>query len=74
MIHRGRLVAERYAGVIEHWDRADEPVGPGTALLSWSMAKSMLHAAVGILVGEGGSDPTRRRPSRSGPARPTPVG
>jgi CubicO group peptidase (beta-lactamase class C family) len=53
VIHRGRLVAERYGGVIEHWDRADEPVGGGTPLLSWSMAKSMLHAAVGILVGEG---------------------
>ena len=53
VIHRGRLVAERYDGVIEHWDRADEPVGPDTLLLSWSMAKSMLHAAVGILVGEG---------------------
>jgi CubicO group peptidase (beta-lactamase class C family) len=53
VIHRGRLVAERYGGVIEHWDRADEPVGPDTPLLSWSMAKSMLHAAVGVLVGEG---------------------
>jgi CubicO group peptidase (beta-lactamase class C family) len=53
VIHRGRLVAERYGGVIEHWERDDEPVGPDTLLLSWSMAKSMLHAAVGILVGEG---------------------
>jgi CubicO group peptidase (beta-lactamase class C family) len=52
VIHRGRLVAERYDGVIEHWDRADEPVGRDTLLLSWSMAKSMLHAAVGILVGQ----------------------
>lgn len=52
VIHRGRLVAERYSGVIEHWDRADEPVGPDTPLLSWSMAKSMLHAVVGVLVGE----------------------
>ena len=53
VIHRGRLVAERYSGAIEHWDHEDEPVGPDTPLLSWSMAKSMLHAVVGILVGEG---------------------
>ena len=26
VIHRGRLIHERYGGVIEHWDRADEPV------------------------------------------------
>ena len=30
-----------------------EPVAPTTPLLSWSMAKSVLHAAVGVLVGEG---------------------
>jgi CubicO group peptidase (beta-lactamase class C family) len=44
--HRGRVVAERYA--------------PGTAatgrLISWSTAKSMLHAAVGILVRDGRLD------------------
>ncbi len=51
--HRGRLVAERYGGALEHWDRPAEPVVPTTKLLSWSMAKSMLHAAVGMLVGEG---------------------
>jgi CubicO group peptidase (beta-lactamase class C family) len=53
VVHRGRLVAERYAGVIEHWDADDEPVGPDTRLLSWSMAKSVLHAAIGVLVGQG---------------------
>ena len=53
VIHQGRLVAERYAGAIEHWDRPAEPVGPDTRLLSWSMAKSMLHAVVGVLAGEG---------------------
>jgi CubicO group peptidase (beta-lactamase class C family) len=51
--HRGRLVAERYGGALEHWDRPAEPVVPTTRLLSWSMAKSMLHALVGMLVGEG---------------------
>jgi CubicO group peptidase (beta-lactamase class C family) len=52
VVHRGRLVAQRYAGAIAHWDRDDEPVTPTTRLLSWSMAKSVLHAAVGILVGQ----------------------
>ena len=53
VIHRGRLVAERYAGDLERWDGPSEPIGPDTRLLSWSMAKSMLHAIVGTLVGDG---------------------
>ncbi|HEX6568529.1 MAG TPA: serine hydrolase [Acidimicrobiales bacterium] len=53
VVHRGRLLAERYGGELEHWDRPHEPVEPTTRLLSWSMAKSMLHAIVGTLVAEG---------------------
>ena len=53
LVHHGRLVAERYGGRLEHFDRPAETIGPDTPLLSWSMAKSMLQAAVGILVGEG---------------------
>ena len=53
VVHRGCLVAERYGSVIEHWDKPDEPVSASTHLLSWSMAKSMLHAVVGMLVSEG---------------------
>ncbi|HEY1828108.1 MAG TPA: serine hydrolase [Acidimicrobiales bacterium] len=53
VVHRGRLVAERYGGALEHFDRPPEPVTPDTPLLSWSMAKSMLNAVVGMLVGEG---------------------
>jgi CubicO group peptidase (beta-lactamase class C family) len=53
VVQGGRLLAERYGGELEHWDRPVEPVGPGTGLLSWSMAKSVLHAAVGVLVGDG---------------------
>jgi len=52
VVHRGRLVAERYGGALEHFDRPPEPVTAETPLLSWSMAKSMLHAVVGILVGD----------------------
>jgi CubicO group peptidase (beta-lactamase class C family) len=53
VVHRGRLLAERYGGELEHWNRPHEPVAPSTRLLSWSMAKSMLHAVVGMLVAEG---------------------
>jgi CubicO group peptidase (beta-lactamase class C family) len=51
--HRGAVVAERYGGQLEHFDRPPDPVTPETRLLSWSMAKSMLHAVVGLLVGDG---------------------
>lgn len=45
-VHRGRVVFERYAP------------GRGSAdtFPSWSMAKSMTHAAIGILLGEGRVD------------------
>jgi len=52
VVHRGRVVAERYAGALEHFDRPPTPVTADTPLLSWSMAKSVLHAVVGILVGD----------------------
>ncbi|MHB8375751.1 MAG: serine hydrolase domain-containing protein [Dehalococcoidia bacterium] len=51
IVHRGKLVAERYA----------PGVGRDDVQPSWSTAKSMLHAAVGILVGEGRLD--LRRPA-----------
>jgi CubicO group peptidase (beta-lactamase class C family) len=56
IVKSGRLVAERYGGEIPHWDRSDEPVTPDTPLLSWSIAKSVLHAAIGILVRDGRVD------------------
>ena len=43
VVHRGRIVAERYA------DEMDET----TTHISWSMAKSVLHAVVGLLVKDG---------------------
>lgn len=43
VLHRGRLVAERYA----------EGYGRNTPMLSWSMAKSVLAAVVGVLVADG---------------------
>lgn len=53
VMHHGQVVAEGY-GV-----RPDTPFGPGgpvqvdTALISWSVAKSIAHAAVGVAVGDG---------------------
>jgi len=56
VVHGGRIVAERYQGALEHFDRAPTPVTAETPLLSWSMAKSVLHAVVGLLVGDGRLD------------------
>ncbi len=53
IVHRGRLVFERYDGLLPQWDKPGKPVTVATPLLSWSMAKSMLHAVVGMLVAEG---------------------
>ncbi len=52
VIHRGELVAERYG----------DDKGPDTTMISWSMAKSILHALVGILVREGRLDVHRPAP------------
>jgi CubicO group peptidase (beta-lactamase class C family) len=53
VVRGGRLVLERYGGALPSFDHPPTPVTPVTPLLSWSMAKSILHAAVGVLVGEG---------------------
>ena len=53
VVVRGRLVHQRYGGALPHFDRPPTPVEPDTPLLSWSMAKSVLHSAIGVLVGEG---------------------
>jgi CubicO group peptidase (beta-lactamase class C family) len=72
IVHRGKVVAERYHGQLEHFDRPPEPVTVETPLLSWSMAKSMLHAVVGLLVGDGrlDLDAPARVPEWSGPGDP----
>ena len=56
VVHGGTVVAERYGGALEHFDRPPTPVTAEVPLLSWSMAKSMLHAVVGLLVGDGRLD------------------
>lgn len=53
IVHHGRLVIERYQGEVQLPDGTHDPVGPATPLLGWSMAKSVLHAVVGMMVGDG---------------------
>lgn len=60
VVSGGRLVAERYGGTLPRFDGPGRPVLPETPLLSWSVAKSMLHATVGMLVGDGALDPAAR--------------
>lgn len=62
VVKSGRIVVERYGPGIDE----------ATPLLSWSMAKSITHALVGILVGEGRLDPQARAavPEWDDPADP----
>ena len=62
VVQGGRLVAERYGGTLPRWDGPGRPVARDTPLLSWSVAKSMLHATVGMLVGDGRLDPADPAP------------
>lgn len=62
VIQGGRVLVERYAGVREFFDRPSEPITATSSLLSWSMAKSMLHFLVGTLVEEGQLDPEQPAP------------
>jgi len=56
----GRLVYERYGGTLPRFDGPGRPVTEATPLLSWSVSKSLLHAVVGMLVGDGVLDPAAR--------------
>jgi CubicO group peptidase (beta-lactamase class C family) len=62
VIKGGHVVSERYAGVREFFDRAAEPITASSPLLSWSMAKSMLHMLLGTLVDEGILSPDQPAP------------
>lgn len=56
VVHEGAIVAERYGGALPNWAGPDTTVTSATPLLSWSMAKSITHAAAGILVRDGRLD------------------
>jgi CubicO group peptidase (beta-lactamase class C family) len=53
VVQGGRLLIERYGGTLPHFDRPSEPVTAETRLLSWSMAKSVLHCLLAGPVGDG---------------------
>lgn len=65
VMQAGEVVFERYG------TQPDTDFGPGgpvtadTTLISWSMAKSITHAAVGLLVGDGLLDPASPAPVAS---------
>ena len=54
--HRGKIVAEHYGSGYS------TPCGVDTTYISWSMAKSITHALIGILVGDGLLDVHRPAP------------
>ena len=62
VVQGGRVLCERYAGEQFHFDRPAEPITSESRLLSWSMAKSILHMIVGTLVDEGRLDPDQLAP------------
>jgi CubicO group peptidase (beta-lactamase class C family) len=53
VMHRGEVVLERYGVQPDSIFGRGGPVTTETTLVSWSMAKSITHAAVGILLGDG---------------------
>jgi len=53
LIHRGRLVAERYGALPDTVFGPGKVVDADTPLISWSMAKSVTHALVGFCVMDG---------------------
>jgi CubicO group peptidase (beta-lactamase class C family) len=57
VVQGGRILHERYGGALPSFVHEPTPVEPTTPLLSWSMAKSILHLGVGILVEDGRLDP-----------------
>jgi CubicO group peptidase (beta-lactamase class C family) len=67
VVHRGRIVAERY-GEVEMGPLAElagvqpGPITPDTALHSWSMAKSVCHLLTGVVQAQGLIDTTQPAP------------
>ena len=53
VVHGGEIVAEHYGVQPPNVFQPEKVITADTPLLSWSVAKSITHAAVGILVGDG---------------------
>ncbi len=62
VVQHGAVLAERYGGEQFYFDRPAEAITAASPLLSWSIAKSMLHFLVGTLVDAGRLDPGQRAP------------
>jgi CubicO group peptidase (beta-lactamase class C family) len=62
VVAEGRIIAERYGVALPSFTHPPVPVVATTKLLSWSMAKSFLHAACGLLVDGGRLDPEAPAP------------
>ncbi len=67
VVQRGRVVAEHYGtwpvSELEELDgKTAAPISRSDVHLSWSMAKSVLHAVIGILVRDGRVDPSQPPP------------
>jgi CubicO group peptidase (beta-lactamase class C family) len=60
IVRGGEIALERYGGAKVYFDRPEEPIVASTPLLSWSVAKSMTHFLVGVLVDEGRLNPDAR--------------
>ncbi len=52
-VHHGEPIAERYGVQPANEFQPETAITADSTLLSWSMAKSITHAAVGVLVGDG---------------------
>lgn len=64
VIQGGKVLAERYGGEQIYFDRPAEPINADSPLLSWSMAKSVLHMIIGTLVDDDQLDPEQLAPVR----------
>jgi CubicO group peptidase (beta-lactamase class C family) len=62
VVHRGHVIAEWYGTQPGTMFGPAAPVTADSTLISWSTAKSMMHAAVGVLVGDGRLDVDARAP------------
>ncbi len=63
-VHRGRIVLERYGRQPANPFHDEREITPETPLVSWSMAKSITHALVGMLVDGGRVDIDAQVPIR----------
>ena len=65
VMKEGRIVAERYGSSPDTPFGPGEPVTPLSTLISWSMAKSITHALIGIAMNDGLLDVNDVAPLRS---------